>query len=104
AEAARPVLGTYGLWFTVAIAILATITVAIGGMFAVSRMTAMLTDMKLIPHSHFGMKGTLHEHILVYIAIISIALTIFFDLYHIASLVPLYYLVMYSIFLCGVLW
>src|SRR5690625_2116965 len=103
AEAARPVLGTYGLWFTVAIAILATITVAIGGMFAVSRMTAMLTDMKLIPHSHFGMKGTLQEHMLVYIAIISIALTIFFDLSRIASLGALYYLVMDTIFQWGVL-
>src|SRR5699024_3286680 len=32
AEASRPVLGTYGLWFTVAIDILATITVDIWGM------------------------------------------------------------------------
>ncbi len=57
AEAARPTLGVYGLWFTVGIAILATITVCIGSVFAVSRMTAMLTDMRLIPHSHLGMKG-----------------------------------------------
>lgn len=103
AEAARPILGSYGLWFTVAIAILSTITVAVGGMFAVSRMTAMLTDMELIPHSHFGMKGTLQEHMLVYIAVLGIILTIFFDLSRIASLGALYYLVMDTIFQWGVL-
>src|SRR5690625_8027669 len=40
---------------------------------------------------------------LVYIAIISIALTIFFDLSRIASLGALYYLVMDTIFQWGVL-
>jgi amino acid transporter len=103
AEAARPTLGIYGLWFTVAIAILATITVAIGSVFAVSRMTAMLTDMKLIPHSHFGMQGTVQRHMLVYLLVIGIALTIFFDLSRIASIGAIFYLVMDILFQWGVL-
>lgn len=59
AEAARPAFGDYGLWFTVGIAIVATISGIIASIFAVSRMTTMLTNMKLIPHSHFGMTGTI---------------------------------------------
>lgn len=103
AEAARPTLGVYGLWFTVGIAILATITVCIGSVFAVSRMTTMLSEMKLIPHSHFGMKGTVQRHMLVYIAVIAITLTIFFDLSRIASLGAIFYLVMDIIFQWGIL-
>jgi len=102
AEAARPVLGTYGLYFTVAIAILATVTVCIGSVFAVSRMTTMLTDMKLIPHSHFGMSGTVHRHMIIYIVVIAIALTVFFDLSRIASLGAIFYLLMDIIFQWGV--
>ena len=46
AEASRPAFGKYGLWFTVGIAIVSTIS-------AVSRMTAMLTEKELIPHKQF---------------------------------------------------
>ena len=54
AEASKPTFGKYGLWFTVGIAIVATISGVIASVFAVSRMTAMLTDMDLIPHNHFA--------------------------------------------------
>lgn len=94
AEAARPAFGKYGLWFTVGIAIFATISGIIASVFAVSRMTAMLTDMKLIPHSHFGMPGSIQKHMLVYVAVIAIILTVFFDLSRIASLGAILYLVM----------
>ncbi len=94
AEAARPAFGKYGLWFTVGIAIFATISGIIASVFAVSRMTAMLTDMKLIPHSHFGMSGSIQKHMLVYVAVIAIILTVFFDLSRIASLGAILYLVM----------
>ena len=57
-------------------------------------MTAMLTDMKLIPHRSFGMPGGLQQHMLVYTIVIAILLTIFFDLSRIASLGAIYYLVM----------
>jgi len=62
--------------------------------FAVSRMLAMLTDMKLVPHSHFGMPGTIQKHTLVYTVAIAMLLTIFFDLSRIASLGAIFYLVM----------
>lgn len=53
--AAAPALGDYGLWFTVAIAMIATAGGLLASIFAVSRMLAMLTKMKLVPHRHFGM-------------------------------------------------
>lgn len=94
AEASRPAFGKYGLWFTVGIAIIATVSGIIASIFAVSRMTTMLTDMKLIPHSHFGMKGSIQKHMLVYVVVIAIVLTIFFDLSRIASLGAIFYLIM----------
>ncbi len=103
AEASRPLFGKFGLWFTVGIAIIATVSGVIASIFAVSRMTTMLTDMKLIPHSHFGMKGSIQKHMLVYVVVIAITLTIFFDLTRIASLGAIYYLVMDVIVHWGVL-
>lgn len=102
AEAAKPAFGQYGLYFTVGIAILATISGVIASIFAVSRMTAMLTDMNLIPHSHFGMSGSIQKHMLVYITVIAIGLTIFFDLSRIASIGAIFYLVMDMIVHWGV--
>lgn len=94
AEAARPAFGNYGLYFTVGIAIVATISGVIASIFAVSRMTAMLTDMKLIPEANFGMPGSVQKHMLLYIVVIAITLTIFFDLSRIASIGAIFYLVM----------
>ena len=73
---------------------IATASGLIASMFAVSRMLAMLTDMKLIPHRHFGMPGGIQTHALVYTASIAIVLTVFFDLGRIASLGAMLYLVM----------
>ena len=94
AEAAKPVFGEYGLWFTVILAIVATTSGVIASIFAVSRMLAMLTDMKLVPHSHFGMPGTIQNHTLVYTIVLAMFLTIFFDLSRIASLGAIFYLCM----------
>lgn len=94
AQAARPAFGNYGLWFTVGIAIVATISGVIASVFAVSRMLAMLTEMKLVPHSHFGMSGDIQKHTLVYTVVIAIFMTIFFDLSRIASLGAIFYIVM----------
>ena len=102
AEAARPAFGNYGLYFTVGIAIVATISGVIASIFAVSRMTAMLTDMKLIPHSHFGMSGSIQKHMLIYVVVIAITLTIFFDLSRIASIGAIFYLIMDMIVHWGV--
>ena len=94
AEAARPVFGDFGLWFTVILAIIATVSGVIASAFAVSRMLAMLTDMKLVPHSHFGMPGTVHQHVLVYTIALAMFLAVFFDLSRIASLGAILYLTM----------
>jgi amino acid transporter len=103
AEAAKPAFGKYGLWFTVGIAIVATFSGIVASIFAVSRMTTMLTKMDLIPHSHFGMSGNIQKHMLVYTAVIAIVLTVFFDLSRIASLGAILYLVMDMMIHWGVL-
>lgn len=94
AEAARPAFGQYGVWITVGFAIVATVSGVIASVFAVSRMLAMLTDMKLVPHSHFGMPGSIQQHTLVYTIVVAMFLTIFFDLSRIASLGAIFYIVM----------
>lgn len=94
AEAARPALGEYGLWFTIAIAIVATASGLIASVFAVSRMLAMLTEMEIIPHRHFAMPGNVQQHTLVYTVVLAAALAAFFDLGRIASIGAIFYLVM----------
>ncbi|MCY0147816.1 APC family permease [Hoeflea sp. G2-23] len=102
AEAAEPALGPTGFYLTVALALVATASGLIASIFAVSRMLAMLTEMKMIPHSHFGMPGTIKDHTLVYTVVIAGILTIFFDLSRIASLGAFFYLVMDIIIHWGV--
>ena len=94
AAAARPALGQLGFWFTIVIAIAATTSGVIASVFAVSRMLTMLTKMKMIPHSHFGMKGGIRSHMLVYTVVIAGTLAVLFDLSRIASLGAFFYLVM----------
>ena len=103
AEAARPALGTYGVWFTVAIAIIATASGLLASIFAVSRMLAMLTEMNIIPHHHFGMPGDIQKHTLVYTVVAAGLLAAFFDLSRIASLGAIFYLVMDILIHWGVL-
>lgn len=102
AEAARPAFGDMGLLFTVLLAIVATVSGVIASTFAVSRMLTMLTDMKLVPHRHFGMPGSVQKHTLVYTIVIAMMLTVFFDLSRIASLGVILYLTMDVIIQWGV--
>jgi amino acid transporter len=94
AAAARPALGEVGVWFTVAIAMMATAGGILASIFAVSRMLAMLTEMKLVPHRHFGMPGSIQKHTLVYTVVLGLILTAFFDLSRIAALGIIFYLIM----------
>ena len=94
AAAARPALGEYAVWFTVILAMLATSGGIIASIFAVSRMLAMLTEMKLVPHSHFHMPGSIQKHTLVYTIVLGLLLTAFFDLSRIAALGIIFYLIM----------
>ena len=94
AEAAEPALGQVGFLLTVLLAVVATASAVLASVFAVSRMLAMLTDMKMIPHSHFGMSGPIQRHTLVYTVVIASFLAVFFDLRRIASLGAFFYLTM----------
>lgn len=93
AAAAKPGLGQIGFYFTVLIALTATTSGVIASVFAVSRMLTMLTEMKMIPHSHFGMSGGIRSHMLIYTVVIAGTLAVFFDLSRIASLGAFFYLV-----------
>ena len=103
AEAARPAFGNAGLWFTVVFAVVATVSGVIASVFAVSRMLAMLTEMKLVPHRHFGMPGSIQKHTLVYTIVIAMLLTVFFDLSRIAALGAIFYIIMDIMIHWGVL-
>ena len=94
AEAAAPALGQVGFYLTVLLAAVATASGVLASVFAVSRMLAMLTDMKMIPHSHFGMSGRIQRHMLIYTVVIASTLAVFFDLGRIASLGAFFYLIM----------
>ncbi len=103
AEAARPAVGSLGVGFTVAVALIATASGILASVFAVSRMLTMLTEMKLIPHRHFGMSGPIHRHLLVYTVVLAGTLAAFFDLTRIAALGAIFYLVMDIIIHWGLL-
>ncbi|MEC9356506.1 MAG: APC family permease [Pseudomonadota bacterium] len=94
AAAAGPALGDAGFYFTIVIALAATTSGVIASVFAVSRMLTMLTEMKMIPHSHFGMSGSIRSHMLIYTVVIAGALAVLFDLSRIASLGAFFYLIM----------
>lgn len=94
AEASRPAFGQYGAWFTIAFAIIATVSGVIASVFAVSRMLGMLTSMQLVPHRHFNLPGDLQRHTLIYTIVIAMLLTIFLDLSRIASIGAVFYIVM----------
>ncbi|MBD8524398.1 APC family permease [Pseudomarimonas arenosa] len=102
AEAAQPALGQLGFELTVVLAVVATASAVLASVFAVSRMLAMLTEMKMIPHRHFGMSGPIQRHTLVYTVVMASMLAIFFDLSRIASLGVFFYLVMDMIVQFGI--
>ena len=82
------------MWFTVAIAVVATASGLLASIFAVSRMLAMLTELGSIPHSRFGMPGGVQKHTLDYTAVAAGVLAAFLDLGRIASLGAILYLTM----------
>jgi amino acid transporter len=102
AEAARPAVGEYGVWFTVAIAIIATASGLLASVFAVSRMLAMLVEMDLIPAPKLGLPGDTQTHTLIYTVVAAGLLAAFFDLSRIASLGAIFYIVMDIIIHWGV--
>lgn len=94
AEAARPVLGEGGVWFTVALAIIATASGVVASIFAASRMLAMLSRMHEVPKLGFGLAGSLRTHATIVTVSIAMLLTALFDLRQIATLGAIFYLTM----------
>ncbi len=91
---ARPAFGQWGVILTGLLAIVATITGIIASVFAVTRMLAMMSDMKLIPNITVDTKLRKQKQMLFYTTAIALLLTIFFDLSRIASMGAILYLIM----------
>jgi amino acid transporter len=94
AEATRPLLGGIGLYFTVILAIVATVSAIIASIFAVSRLIAMLVNMKMVPNVPWKTSFKMHHQTAIFTVLIAIILTIFFDLSRIASMGAILYLTM----------
>lgn len=90
AEAARPVFGDWGLWFTVLIAMVATVSGVFASVFSASRLLGMLSKMKQIPN----MGSRFNNPALIFTVVLAITLTILFDLTRIAAMGAIFYLAM----------
>lgn len=92
AAAAQPVFGEWGLWITIAIAIIATFSGVIASVFSASRLLAMLSNMKQVPS--LKRMGNLKNPALIFTVSLAILLTVLFDLTRIASIGAIFYLIM----------
>jgi L-asparagine transporter-like permease len=90
AEASQPMFGNLGLWFTVILAIIATVSGLIASVFSASRLLAMLSNMKQIPDLQFKFSNPA----LLFTVSLATILTILFDLTRIAAIGAIFYLVM----------
>ena len=92
AAAAEPVFGEWGLWITIAIAIVATFSGVLASMFSASRLLGMLSNMKQVPS--LKKLGNFKNPALIFTASLAILLTALFDLTRIASIGAIFYLIM----------
>jgi amino acid transporter len=90
AEAAAPLFGTWGVWLTVAIAVIATLSGLVASLFAVSRLYDMLRQMGQVP----ALPNSVNRQSLLITAALAIATATAFDLSQIASLGAILYLSM----------
>ncbi|MEO5781574.1 MULTISPECIES: APC family permease [Arthrobacter] len=90
AEAAEPLFGAWGVGLTIALAVVATLSGLLASIYSVSRLYAMLQDMKQAP----GLPGDIKHEPLLITAGLAIIVTVFFDLSQIASLGALLYIAM----------
>ncbi|MFV1985354.1 MAG: APC family permease, partial [Thiohalomonadales bacterium] len=91
AEAARPMFGDIGLWVTVFIAIVATVSGVFASVFSASRLLGMLGMMKQVP-GLVKKKGT--SSALIFTVLLAMIITILFDLTRIAAIGAIFYLLM----------
>ncbi len=90
AQAAEPLFGAWGVGLTIALAVVATLSGLLASIYSVSRLYAMLQEMKQAP----GLPGKVHHQPLLITAGLAILVTVFFDLSQIASLGALLYISM----------
>ena len=90
ARAAEPLFGTWGVGLTIALAVIATLSGLLASLYSVSRLYAMLQDMRQAPTLPDSIK---HQPLLI-TAGLAILATAFFDLSQIASLGALLYISM----------
>jgi len=91
AEAARPVFGDLGLWITVFIAIVATVSGVFASVFSASRLLGMLGMMKQVPGL---LKKKSTSPALIFTVLLAMVITILFDLTRIAAIGAIFYLLM----------
>jgi amino acid transporter len=90
ARAAEPLFGSWGVGLTIALAVVATLSGLLASLYSVSRLYAMLQDMKQAP----ALPGKVKHQPLLITAGLAILVTVFFDLSQIASLGALLYISM----------
>lgn len=90
AQAAEPLFGSWGVGITVAIAVVATVSGLLASLYSVSRLYAMLQDMRQAP----ALPAKVHHQPLIIAASLAIVTTAFLDLTQIASMGALLYLTM----------
>ncbi len=90
AQAAEPLFGNAGVWLTVAIAVVATLSGLLASLYSVSRLYAMLQSMRLAP----SLPARIHHQPLLITASAAIILTALFDLSRIAAIGVFLYLCM----------
>ncbi len=91
AQAAQPILGEWGMLFTVLLAIIATVSGVIASVFSASRLLGMLSKMKQVPNLRLS---NFKNPALIFTVVLAILLTIFFNLTRIASIGAIFYLIM----------
>ena len=90
AQAAEPLFGAWGVGITVAIAVIATLSGLLASLFSVSRLYAMLQDMRQAP----SLPGKVSHQPMIITAGLAIVATAFLDLTQIASVGAFLYLAM----------
>ncbi len=90
AAAAEPVFGEMGVFFTVLLAMVATVSGLVASVYSASRMLAMLSEMKQLPRLYGGVRNPA----LTITVVLAVGLTVLFDLSRIASIGAMFYLTM----------
>jgi amino acid transporter len=90
AAAAEPIFGQWGMWITVAIAVVATLSGLLASLYSVSRLYGMLQEMRQAP----SLPERIPQQPLIITAGLAILATVFLDLGQIASMGAFLYLAM----------